>query len=417
MTPVSDGSEQGGNGLAGFRGRLARSRARLADSPRARRQALLAAASALAVLALVVLVFVLPEDEVEEPPSPPQVEVLVVGPTEFRDWVETTGRVEARADALLTAEAGGTVVSVAREGQAVGAGQVVAQLEAEGAMAAVAQARAAEAEARATTEQAEQAYRRQLPLVEDTIISPLEFEQVRAQRAQARAGLEQARAAVAEAEELLEQTRLRAPFPGVVEERWVRAGEQVAVGQEVVRIVGPGAREVMAGIPERYTGDIQVGATAVVDLGAYDLPDVESSVEFVGGAVDPQSRTFTVRIGLPWGGDQVKADMLARVRVVREVVPDALVVPRQAVLRDEREESVLVVDSPDGLGLVDRRVVTTGPASEEGVLIEAGLEPGDLVVVLGQDQVVAGDSVQVARRYIDLAAFRAVVRAEAGAVP
>jgi membrane fusion protein, multidrug efflux system len=366
-----------------------------------------------AALLVVVLVLVLTRDEEEAPaPERPEVESLVVRPVEFEEWIETTGTVEALSDALLTAEAAGTVVNIAEPGDVVAAGQVVARLDAGQQAAAVAQAAAAVADARAAADQAEQAYQRQLPLVADTIISPLEFEQVGAQRRQARAALVQALAAQREAEELLEQTLLHAPFAGTVEQRWVRAGEQVAMGQEVIRIVGPGQRRVTAGIPERFAGDVREGATAMVRLHAYGLGDFASSLSFVGNAVDPQSRTFPVRVDFADPGGVVKADMIARVRVVRRVVPHALVLPRNAVQQDEGERSVLVLQPLDSLALVHRQPVAIGPTGEQGVVVETGLEPGAEVVVLGQDQVVAGDTVRVVRRYPHLDAYRAAFAPE-----
>jgi membrane fusion protein, multidrug efflux system len=345
----------------------------------------------------------------EEPADPayPQVETVVVRPTLFEEWIETTGTVEARSDAILTAEVGATVVSIASEGQRVASGQVVAQLDAGQTAAAVQQAAAAAAEARAGVLQADESFARQQPLVADTIISPLEFDQVRAQRTQARAQLEQALAVQREAEQRLEQTRLRAPFAGVVERRWVRAGEQVTPGQEVVRIVGPGAMEVVAGIPERFAGEIERGSPALVRLQAYGLGELASSVGFVGNAIHPQNRTFPIRIDLADGSGQVKADMIARVRVRRRALEGALVLPREAFLRGDPEDALLVVEPLDTLGLVRRRAVAVGPGSEQGVVVESGLRPGDEVVVLGQDEVVASDTVRVVRRYPGIEAYRA----------
>jgi membrane fusion protein, multidrug efflux system len=351
-------------------------------------------------------------DDEEEERDYPVVETLVVEPVPFDEWISTTGTIEARDDALLTAEGGGTVIRVANEGQAVRRGQIVMQIEPGQAAAAVQQAEAAVAEARAAATQTEEEVRRVEPLARDTIISPLEFEQLRAQRTQAMASLRQAQAAEREAREALEQTRLRAPFDGVVEERWVRTGEQVGAGQEVMRIVGRGILEVYAGIPERFAGDIRRGAGAVIELNAYGLGERTGTVDFVGNAIDPQSRTFPVRIRISDATGDIKADMIVRVRVVRRSLPAALAVPPASVRRDERGEAVLVAEGFDSLRVVRSRRVVVGPRSEDGVVIEGGLESGEEILISGMDQAVDGDSVVVTRRYLGIGDYRRTIDAE-----
>jgi membrane fusion protein, multidrug efflux system len=354
-----------------------------------------------------------PDDDGEPERQP--VETLVVRPGAFVEWIETTGTVEAPQDATLSAEAGGTVVGMVAEGRRVQRGQVVAQLDPGLAEAGVRQAEAAVADARALVTQTDDAFARQQPLLRDSIISPLEFEQVRAQRQQARAALQQAVAALQESRERLEQSRLRAPFAGVVERHEVRVGEQVTAGQEVVRVVGPGPVEVVAGLPERFAGDVAPGTRAMVDLNAYGLGRRDATIRFVGATVDPQSRTFTVRLPLAdRSGGAIKADMIAQLRVVRRTLDGVLVLPLEAVLRDERGESVLLAEAAAAPGggtvyVVRRRAVELGARSEQGVIIAQGLVAGDEVVVLGQDEVAAGDTVRVATRHPGTEAFRAAV--------
>ncbi len=364
-----------------------------------------------------------------EPPEHQPVETVVIHPTEFREWIETTGVIEAPEDARLAAEVPGTILRVASEGRSVTRGEVVGQLDPGVAQAALEQAQAAVADSRAALEQAEDAFRRQEPLLRDTIISPMEFEGIRIQRDQARARLNQVLAQEREARERLEQYRVRAPFDGIVEEQFVRTGEQVVAGQEVIRVMGDRRIEVMAGIPERFAGDIGVGSSARIQLRTYGIEDLEASIDFVGRAVHPQSRTFSIRIDLSDPPEALKAGMIARVFAARRVLPEALVLPLGAILRDEEDASVLVVepldeaegageaagadragDSSDGpRGIIHLRTLVLGPRYGGDVVAEEGLEPGEEVVVVGQEEVAPGDTVVIARRYSGLPAFRAAM--------
>jgi membrane fusion protein, multidrug efflux system len=350
------------------------------------------------------------ENEAEPPPVAP-VHTLVVQPTRFEDRIMTSGIVEFPEDATLSAEIAGTIRFIATAGAPVAAGQIVAQIDAAAERAAAARAEATVIEARAVAEQAGDAVRRQAPLLRDTIISPLEFERIEAERAQAQARLLQAEAQLREAQDRLEQTRLRAPFSGRVERAFVRSGEQVSPGEDIARVVRAGRVEVTAGIPERYAGQIDAGSSATVDFQAYGLGAREAPVAFVGTAIDPRSRTFPVRIDIPNATGAIKADMLARVHVTHLVLPAALVVPLEAVLRDEQGESVLIAADSAGMHVVRRRVISTGPRGERGIVVEAGLQPGEEIIVFGQQDVAEGEFIRITQRFFSIDEVRAALAA------
>jgi len=352
-------------------------------------------------------------EELETEPDYPVVETLTVVGQPFRDWIMTIGRIEAISDALLRAEMPGTVIQMAEEGQQVEAGDVIMQTDPEQAEAVLRQAQAAIEETETSIDQIEDEIERMEPLAADTIVSPLEMNQLRSQRSQLEANLQQAQAAVREAEQAYEQTYLRAPFDGLIEERWVRTGEQISTGQEVARIIGPSMLEATAGISERFSGDIQQGSEAIVQLHSYGIEDIESTVRVVGTAINPENRTFPIRISIDDPDNVIKADMIARIRVARETLENALVVPPAVVQRDQHGESLLVVsETNDTLAIVERRRVLTGPRSEEGVVIEEGILEGEEIIVTGLTEAVAEDTVRIERRYSNIEEYRSIIEEE-----
>ena len=323
------------------------------------------------------------------------VEVIVVEPGPFEDVVVMTGTVDAPDDATLSPEASGTLTALVPLGTVVRRGQTVAQVSAGVASASVAQAEAALEAARAQAELAEDQFRRQEPLYQDSILSAIEFESVRAQRASARAQVAQAQAALAQARQQLANTRVTAPFTGIVEERFAERGELVAPGTPVVRIVSTDRVKVQAGVPERYAGDIELGTPVRIVPEAYGIPPLRGEVTFVGRTINPQNRTFPIEVGLPSGGDQLKPEMVVQLEVRRQQLDGVLVLPLDAIVRDERGASVLVVEA-DTAGLVARRrEATLGPSSGGRVVIERGLEAGDRVIATGQATVSEGDRVRI----------------------
>ena len=383
------------------------------------------------------------------------VEVVLADPDFFEDAIELTGTVDAPNDAMLSPDVPGTLTYVAPIGSYVGRGGTVAQVKASAQQAGVAQAQAGTATARAGIAQAEAGiaqasagveaaqaqrraaqaqlelaedqYRRQLPLYRDSILSAIEFRGVETQRANAQAGVAQADAGVAQAqgqlraarEQLnaaraqaqaaqagvssaqaqLANTRIVAPFGGTVEARMAEPGELASPGQPVVRLVSSGGIKVKAGVPERYASDIEPGTQVRIEPSAYDAEARGGRVTFVGTAVDTQSRTFPIEIAVDNSDRQLKPDMVVRLRVAREVLENAIVVPQQAVIRDERGTSVFVATTNEsGQTVAQRRVVQLGPNAGDEIVLLDGVEPGDRIIVSGQTSIAEGDRLRVTER-------------------
>ena len=380
------------------------------------------------------------------------VEVIVADPGLFEDIVQLTGTVATNNDAALSPDVPGTLTYVAPVGTFVRQGATVAQVRAAGQQAGVAQAQAGVAQSRAGIAQAQAAvaqaeagipaaralrqgaqaqldlaqdqYRRQLPLVRDSILSALEFRAVetqlagaRAQVAQADAGIAQAQgqfraaqqgvvaaragedasqAGVRGAQAQLGNTRIVAPFAGVIQERLMGPGELASPGMPVVRIVSGGAVKIEAGVPERFAGAIRVGAAVRVTPSAGTGEPRGGRVTFVGVAVNPQTRTFPVEIQVDNGDGALKPAMAVRLGVTRAILENVVVVPQEAVVRERGTPGVFVAGR--GGTRIERREVELGPTAGDNVVVLSGLRAGDAVVVAGQSGLSAGDTVRVAER-------------------
>ncbi|MDT0631931.1 efflux RND transporter periplasmic adaptor subunit [Rubrivirga litoralis] len=389
-------------------------------------------------------------------PDAALVEVVAVSGTTFEDVIELTGTVDAGEDAQLSPSASGVLTYVAPVGARVGRGGVVARVDAGTQRAGVAQARAqasqsraginqaqaqvaqaragieaGQAQRRAATAQlrlAQQQVERQRPLLQQQIISPLEFEQVEGQLASAqaqvaqadaqiaqargqlaaaqegvqaaRAGAEAGQAGVQSAQAQLSNTTVRAPFGGVVEAQLAEPGELASPGQAVVRLVGGGGLRVEAGVPERYSGEIEVGTQVTVRPTAYSAEPRGGRVVFVGTAVDAGSRTFPIEVAVDNADGALRSEMVVELTVTRALIQDALVLPQDAVVRDERGTSVFVAVPADtaDVFVAERRAVRLGASSGGEVVVAEGLRVGDRVVVSGQSSLADGDALQVEAR-------------------
>ncbi len=308
------------------------------------------------------------------------VEVAEVRPGDFVHLVRLVGTVEAERDVVVSAEEGGTIRQLlVRPGDRVRPGQPLVRLDA-----GVLEAQLEQAVSQA--ELAEETWARQQRLWED--------EQVGTEMAYLQAKYN-ARTAAAQARvlsERVQRTTVRAPIAGVIEERLVEVGTMVSPGTPVARILDVDTVKIVGGVPERYAGDIRRGGEVVVTLDRVAGREFTGSIDHVSAAVDRSNRTFTVEVEVPNAGLMLKPGMVANVEIARERVSEALVVPRHAVLRRESGYSVFVA-VPNGAGWrAESRSVVPGMSRGDEVVIEQGLEPGEQVVVVGQQRLTHGDA-------------------------
>jgi len=314
-----------------------------------------------------------------------RVETLILEPTSFTDVIELTGSVEALDDATLSSQTSGTVEMLWDRGTRVQKGEIVAKIDAEEAKAAVERAEAQYA-------LAQDRFERQQPLYRDSVISALEFEQVRSERNQARAALSQARTR-------FENTRVRAPFAGTIEERFIEVGEQAAPGMKVARLVNTRRVKVTAGMPGRYANDIRKGTPVQLDFRRYNAGVQTAEATFVGNAIDPESRTFPIEVTVQNEDGRLKPSMGVNLRVTRAVLDSALVVPRSAILRDETGPHVYVAERTDSTVVARNRELVLGPATGGRVVADSGLAAGDEVIIAGQNNASPGAPLEVAQQY------------------
>jgi membrane fusion protein, multidrug efflux system len=193
----------------------------------------------------------------------------------------------------------------------------------------------------------------------------------------------------------LDRTVVRASIDGVLDDRFVEVGAMVGPGSPVARIIDSDTLKVTAGVPERYAGEFRPGAAATIIFENTGGGEYAGTIRFVGAAVNEQNRTFPVEVRLPNADGTLKPGMVARMRLPRAALSDALLVPREAVLRTEDGYIVFVVREEAGRLVARSTPVVTGPGAGNRVVIAAGLQPGERVISVGQQQVTSGDIVQI----------------------
>lgn len=309
------------------------------------------------------------------------VETIQIEADQFEDRIRLTGKVQALEDAIVASESSGRVLSIVGRGERVRRGDVMIQLD----------DRMIQAQYNAAVagyELAKDTFERLEALYADSIISTQDFRSARTQRDQARSQFELA-------EKQLRDTRMEAPFTGRIEDRLIRVGELVNPGQPVLRLVNSDRVRVIAGIPERYSGDIYEGDEVEIVFSSLGDSSRTGYITYAGSVIDPDTRTFEIEIELENNDGRIKPDMIADLSVLRSVVENAIVIPRTAIIRDETGVYVFRSSNNGGVKVAELVPVTSGMASGSLIQILSGLQVGDEVVVSGMRTLSIGDELNI----------------------
>jgi cobalt-zinc-cadmium efflux system membrane fusion protein len=167
---------------------------------------------------------------------------------------------------------------------------------------------------------------------------------------------------------------------GTVIERKVTQGQVVQPADALFTIADLSYIWAVADVPEQQVHLIQLGQKVEVEVPA--LPQKDSligKITYIADIVDPETRTVTVRTGLPNPDQALKPAMLAQM-VIQGRPVSRLAVPAKAVVREGNAEHVLVQTGPDEFRL---RPVKLGPEEKELRPVLEGLKEGERIVTEG----------------------------------
>lgn len=191
----------------------------------------------------------------------------------------------------------------------------------------------------------------------------------------------------------VKETRIYAPFSGVVIKKLAEKGEIIAQGMPVMVISDISSVNINAYIPESELKNIRIGQDAEVNVSALDQT-IFGKITEVGGVADPASRTFTVKIRIPNPNFKIRPGMIADVKINSANQKSGLFVPSNALIKGENNQNfVYVADKNSGKAF--RRNVSIGEISDNRIEIVSGLKVGENIVVAGQNNLVNGSVISI----------------------
>ena len=318
------------------------------------------------------------EEEEDDAKTPVPVEVAAVSEGSVSAYTSSTANLVAENEVKVLSEVEGRVLTLrVEEGDWVKNGQVLASLVRDDQALAFKKAQLQETNARA-------AFDRATELVERELISREEFDKLSID-------YEIAQQELAEAEWALKKTTIIAPFSGRITARMTQLGQHVRPGDELFQVTDFDPLVARIYLPERDVLGLQEGQDVQIRLDAATEVYFAGRIRQISPVVDTSTGTVKVTVEATEPPEQVRPGSFVTVNIVRVTHSDALLLPREAVLKELQKAHVYVAEDD----VAEKRAVTLG--LEEGELIEvlSGVAAGDRVIVTGQGGLKDGSAVKI----------------------
>lgn len=313
------------------------------------------------------------------------VQTVTVETSSVQYEIEAVGSVDAFERVEITARVAGVVDRVQfREGDNAGAGAVLVEIDAEryrlaveSAEATLAAENAALAEAKAGLERREAASERNPGLIRGE-----ELDSWRARLQTAMADVRQAEAALAQAKLNFGDAFVKAPVAGIIQTRTVQTGQYVQVGTVLATMVRRDPLLLRFEVPEQEARSLRTGMPVAFTV-AERPSSYRASITHVAASANPTSRMVDVtgQVDDP-SRDELRPGAFAQIRIPIGAQRPAPVIPQTAIRPSERGFLGFVVED----GKARERILELGMRTAEGnVEVISGLEPGDELIVRGNE--------------------------------
>ncbi|MBS0418808.1 MAG: efflux RND transporter periplasmic adaptor subunit [Proteobacteria bacterium] len=319
------------------------------------------------------------------PPVPVQVGTVTERSVSAKSWIP--GSIVSRYDARVASVIAGRAMWVAEVGQRVKAGEPIAKLDDTPAQIRSQDLRAQVARAKAQLAVAATQLERFTQLAATKVVSVSQLDDARAQSDVAHEDVLRAEAQLREAAYDINESQIRAPFPGVVTERFIQKGEYVQLGAATVRLVNTADIEARATAALGLAANIRTGQTVSIRDHDQERPGRIRAIVPVG---DDRSRQFEIRVVFQDPDWLVGTSV--EVSLPSAAERTALTIPRDALVIRENHSYVLRVSHANTVEELD---VTPGIALADVVEVRGPVSPGDQLVVRGAERLAPGQTVKI----------------------
>ncbi|WP_319230358.1 efflux RND transporter periplasmic adaptor subunit [Draconibacterium orientale] len=299
----------------------------------------------------------------------------------FEHFIEVTGKVEAEQDVDVSPESAGIIKEVlVTEGQQVSKGQILARLNTD------VLERSVE-ELQVQLDLAITNYERQKNLWDQNIGSEMEF-------LQAKNNKESLEKRINSLNTQIEMTEVKSPINGIVDIVYQEKGNIGSPQTPFAKVINTSNIKIYGDISETYITKVHKGDDVEIRFPALNKT-VDATINQIGNTIDPNNRTFRVRINISNPTNMIKPNLVSILSMRDYVNDSAIVVPSLYIKEDFKGHYLYIVENNGGKNVAKKVYVTPGVSNNNMTEITDGLTAGTQVISEGYNQVVNGTAVKI----------------------
>jgi len=324
------------------------------------------------------------------------------------DQVRSYGTVKAQDLVSVSPQVSNRLTDIYVDlGDTVEAGQLMAKIYDKTFRDQLSQAQAQLAQSRIALRRDSAQFERQRQLLEMDLVSDSEYEIAIATYRNTMAQLESARASLTQAQENFNFTEVRAPVNGVVVSRSLEEGDLAPSGQTLFELASDSGFETRIFLPVQDWRSVRIGQSVQLRVSNEASISATGIVSRKSPQLDPTTGLGEVVITLTQVGGSIYSGVLAENLINIQTNDNAVVIPRSALVEVvetvvnpesntielERSYSVFV---SKGDSMAERRTLELGIEQGDRIEVLSGLQPGDNIVITGQQGLEEGGRISVA---------------------
>jgi len=322
------------------------------------------------------------------------VRAVTVEKRALRPFVEAVGTLKANEEVIVSSEIDGILKRITvTEGSKVSRGALIAEVNETDYRLEVKRAEASLRQTEASLANAKLEFERKDALYKEQLVTRQQFDDITARLAVAEGDVERAKSALALAREKLSKTKIYAPMAGSVKEKRTTAGDYVRNGTPLVYLIQTDPIKLSFSVIERDAGKIKVGQDVQFRVDSFPDQEFRGVMKNIYPHLEEKTRSLQSEAIVANPQQLLKPGLYARVILFTGPAKDIVVVPITALLYEGTNVKAFIIES----GQAKEKPVKTGQKYGEFMEITEGLQGGEQLVTVGQNNLSQGVKVNVAR--------------------
>lgn len=343
------------------------------------------------------------EEKVEKPVP---VKIYKIKAEPISNYIRATGTITAEEDVIVYGKVSERIEKIYVEpGERVNKDQIIAKQKNDILNRGLEFANAALKAAEAQASLAAQNFERMDKLFAEKAVSQQQYDQAKTTKETAEHSFDQAKSAYAQAKEQYENSFVKAPFNGIVAAVYVEENQMINAGQPVVQVLSNSNMKSKLKLTGSDIHIVKAGQNVLIKFPVIPGKVFAGKVERINSAIDQMSKSLEAEITILSDNNKIKSGMFGEFYIETQNHPNSVVVPENALL----PQTEVKINRDTGLqtpvkkyfifvvknGSARLSEVTTGITNNGQVEINSGLTIGDSVVIVGQNIVKEGQTVNV----------------------